>query len=342
MQIGKKNIIDCGVYVIAEVGGNHNGDIDKALELVSSAASAGADAVKFQTYKAENLVLPSLKPLSHVRSSYASQFDRFKSLELTNDDYLKIVSLCQQLGIDFMTTPFDMDALIKFSPQMPAIKIASGDLTYKQLVEKAAALNKPVILSTGMANVEEIDNALAWVHRYTSQIVLMHCVSIYPCPDHHANLNSIQMMLEKWGGECVIGYSDHTIGSSACLAAVALGARVIEKHFTFDKNQKIGDHNHSLTQYELEDLIKQIRSINLQLGFADKKISEKEIDMRNWMRRGVYWKHSKNPGETINIEDFVFLRPENSIKPSELSSFVGRKLAVKVERHSVPSLEDLI
>jgi sialic acid synthase SpsE len=298
------------VFIIAEVGGNHDGNVDKALALVDAAAAAGASAVKFQTYCASTLVHPGLEPMPHVRSKYKSQYERFQSLELPSDGWRAIVGRCARAGILFMTTPFDVQLLREFASHMPAIKIASGDLTYLQLIAAATEYQKPVILSTGMATLDEIDRALSVAGGNTA---LLHCVSIYPLPDAEANLLAIPVMRARWP-QAEIGYSDHTVGVEACLAAVALGARIIEKHFTLDDSSPVGDHKLSLMPSGMGSLVRSIRRIEAMLGSPDKSPRGGEFPMRRWMRRGVYTGQPFADGRP-NIQ---FLRPENGVSPADV------------------------
>lgn len=311
------------VYVIAEIGGNHNGSPETAYKLVEMAAAAGANAVKFQTYRGETLVHPSVEPLPIVKRHYATQLERFKSLELDWAVYERIVAQCGKLGIDFITTPFDLDILHRMAPFMPAIKIASGDLTYVQLIRAAAATGKPVILSTGMATVDEIDAALGDVP--AAQRVLLHCASIYPLPPDQANLRAIPTMSRRWP-DVPIGYSDHTVGIEACVAAVALGAAVIEKHFTLDKSQVPGDHVLSADPDDLATMVRFIRNVRRMLGDGVKQPSAGETEMGRKMRRGVYAKHALSAGHRLTAGDLLLVRPVAALAPADAEAVLGRKL----------------
>lgn len=322
MNIGQCNLDD-EVYIIAEIGGNHNGNPKVALELVQAAANSKVNAVKFQTYHAETLVLPDLEPLPLVRKSYGTQAQRFKSLELDLNVYDELRHACRELKIDFLTTPFDLQILDQFAPYMPAIKVASGDLTHHPLIEQAATYGKPVILSTGMATIGEIDAAACLVPKH--HLALLHCVSIYPLPDEKVNLRGIAAMQQRWP-EVTIGYSDHTVGPEACLAAVALGARIVEKHFTLDTRQTPGDHVLSLDPQELTDMVNQIRRVERMLGTFEKKPAIGEESMRVWMRRSIYAKRTLKAGDTITGNDLLFLRPFKTSTPADALLLVGRRL----------------
>lgn len=316
------------VYVIAEIGGNHNGDPATAFALVEAAAKSGANAVKFQTYDADSLVHPGLEPLPIVRKRYATQRDRFKSLELDDATYDKIFDLCRTNKIDFITTPFDLDILARMAPHMPVIKIASGDMTYDQLVRAAAATGKPVIVSTGMARIDEINHVATLVPH--DRLSLLHCVSIYPLPDEVANLRAIATMAGLWPDIC-IGYSDHTKGIEAAVAAVALGARVIEKHFTLDKTQTPGDHALSAEPAEMAELVRWIRRIQPMLGSGEKVPAPGEDPMRNWMRRGVYAARALPAGHVLSDDDLLVIRPLSALAPADADRLIGRRLTAPVD-----------
>ncbi len=322
MKIGRTDIRS-SVYVIAEIGGNHNGEPGTAYRLVEAAAEAGVNAVKFQTCTAETLVHPSVEPVPLVKKHYRTQLERLKSLELDWEAYQRIMAMCAELGLDFLTTPFDLDILERFAPHMPAIKISSGDLTYRQLIQAAAATGKPVLLSTGMATLGEVVEAAGLVP--AAQRVVLHCVSVYPLPDEQANLRAIPALAEGLP-RAVIGYSDHTIGPEASLAAVALGARVIEKHFTLDRSQSPGDHVLSLDPAGMTALVRQIRRIEAMLGEVVKKPAPGEAKMRRMMRRGLYAARDLASGTVLSAEDILCLRPATALEPAAAGSLVGRRL----------------
>ena len=332
MRIGQVDTA-VDVYVIAEIGGNHNGDPEVAYRLVEEAARSGANAVKFQTYRAEHLVHPKVEPVPIVRQFYATQLERFRSLELEWPVYERIISLCDSLGIAFMTTPFDRDILQQVVDHMPAIKIASGDLTYHALIEDAAATGKPVILSTGMSLPEEVDRAATLVP--AERMALLHCASVYPLPDEQANLSAIATMAQRWPAN-TIGYSDHTVGVEACVAAVALGARIIEKHFTLDKAQVPGDHRLSADPQDLTAMVGRIRRVQVMRGSGEKKLAEGEENMRRQMRRGLYTSRALSSGHVLTEDDVAVIRPTCHYAPFDLPSLVGRRLA-----QDVAALEDL-
>jgi len=288
--------------IIAEIGGNHGGSLAKALELIDLAADCGVDYVKFQTYKAENLVHPSLKALPQAKG-HDRQYTRFKELEFSDNQWDAIIKYCIYKQVGFLTTCFDEESLEKYAPRMDLIKIASGDLTYDRLIRKANEYGKPIILSTGMATYREIDLASKLVTR--GNLTLMQCVSSYPTRDEDANLG----VIPKLATLCPrIGYSDHTKGITACLAAYAMGAKTLEKHFTDRPYLDYGDHSLSASPEQMRRLVKQCSRIDAMMG--DRKPVEAEYDMRTQMRRGTYAAREIEQGAPITEDDIIYLRPE--------------------------------
>jgi sialic acid synthase SpsE len=330
MQLGEKNLGSgsSDVYIIAEIGGNHNGCIKSALELVSKAAEAGADAVKFQSYTADTLVHRDMEAVPLARRHFTTQFERFESLQLSDISYEQIIHLCDDLGIDFLTTPYNLQILQKFASFMPAIKIASGDATYPQLISAAVETGKPVITSTGFCNYTEIDKVAELVP--PAQCALLHCVSIYPLPDNQANLQAIPVMQQRFSDR-IIGYSDHTVGDQACIAAVGLGARIVEKHFTLDAEQSMGDHVLSLEPNEFGRMVQSINRVAQMRGDGTKP-SPGEDQLRKQFRRGVYASRAMLPGDVICSSDLLFIRPCCDVCADEAQNLVGRKVSRDVAK----------
>ena len=296
-------------YIIAEVGGNHDGDLDQALSLIQVASEAGCDAVKFQTYSADTLVHPEALALPQAKG-YTKQYQRFKDLEFSPEQWALIIETCQDLKIDFLTTPFDIETLETFASHMKYIKIASGDLTYHKLLRAAAMTGKPVILSTGMSRMDEIEEAAN--HFFDpNMLTVCHCVSLYPCPDSEANLSVIDELSQRFSS---VGYSDHTVGVEACLVAAGKGCTVIEKHITLDKTRNFGDHPLSLEPEDLNQMVQSIHRITQMLG--NDKPSKKED--RSKMRRGAYAKHPIKMGQVISENDIVELRPRKTRDPHQV------------------------
>ena len=307
-------------YIIAEVGGNHDGSVDSAIRHVKAAKTAGADAVKFQIYQAEKLVTPTVAAFKQAKG-YRYQIDRFRDLELSDAHWQDVIAVCREESIDFMATCFDLDILRKYEPHMKYLKIASGDLTYKALIERAGQYMKPVILSTGMASFEEIQMASKWVPDHL--LTVLHCVSCYPCPDHHVNINQITKLKQFYPR---VGYSDHSMGISACLAAVSLGAKVIEKHFTLEPDKTHGDHPHSASFSELKTLVDHSNRINKMFGYEDRPKCETEAQR---FRRGGYAAHDISAGTPLTAADIMCLRPATQHYPHE---YVGQILRRDVKK----------
>lgn len=305
-------------YIIAEIGGNHDGDVVKAKQLIREAKQAGADAVKFQIYDASKLVHPELDALKQAKG-YDKQINRFKDLELTQKQWRLLISMCNMLGIDFLATCFDLNTLSHYEPDMKYIKIASGDLTYDALIAHAAQFNKPILLSTGMANIDEIRRAYNLIPQ-SIPVTIMHCVSIYPCADSDANLNVIDYLKNYYKH---VGYSDHTMGITACIAASTLRVDVIEKHFTLDNTLDYGDHILSATPDEFAELVQHDRRLNKMRVFNSKAVIE--VENAQHFRRGVYSARDIKQGCIINFDDIAVLRPATR---TTLDSILGT-IAVK-------------
>jgi len=281
------------VFIIAEAGVNHNGNETEALALVDRAASAGADAVKFQTFRAEDVVARGTPTASYQaeNTGEADQFRLLKELELSAETYQRIVARCQLKGIEFMSTPFDIESarfLVRLG--MGRIKVPSGEITNFPLIRALCGFGKPLIVSTGMSSLAEVDACVNLVQRHSSggrdkePLTLLHCTSNYPTAPDDANLLAMRTMADEFG--LPVGYSDHTLGIEISVAAVALGAVVIEKHFTLNKNSQGPDHRASLDANELANLVQAIRNVSAGLGDGVKEPRARSWKSVNW-RAGV-------------------------------------------------------
>lgn len=325
------------VFVVAEVGSNHNGDFAIARQLVLDAASAGADAVKFQVYRGEKLVSPNLPVMSHVKGQHQTQRERFKSLEFSVSQWAELAELARSQGVLFFASVFDEESADAMNPFVPAFKIASGDLTHLSLLRHVANMGKLIILSTGMATVEEIASALEILPR--DQVILLHCVSRYPTSPEEVNLRAIPFLAERFG--VPVGYSDHTIGSTVCLGAVALGSVVIEKHFTFDKNQPLGDHSLSADAKEFAELVCAIRIVEKALGRYEKVPGEQERNMRLYLRRSLHVSRDVPAGTILDESCLMALRPGDGISPVKRNEIVGKRTKAFLPAWHKLSLTDL-
>ena len=327
------------VLVIAEAGVNHNGDLNKALELIDIAAYAGADFIKFQTFKAQNLASINAEKVSYQKNNtnrFESQLEMLKRLQIPKDWYPKLLSRCKEKEIKFLSTAFDLDNVdFLDSLGQELFKVPSGEITHKKLLIKIAQKNKPIIISTGMASVFEIENAIKVIINEglkKEQITVLHCTTAYPCPLEEVNLYAILDMQKKF--KLKIGYSDHTLGTEVSLAAVALGATIIEKHITIDKNLPGPDHKASIEPHELNDLVKQIRSISVAISGTGKKIpTTSELTIRKQVRKSLNYAKNFNKGRIIRESDLIALRPEGGINPMLVDNFIGKVLNKSVEMH---------
>lgn len=316
------------VYIIAEAGVNHNGSLELALRLIDEAKRAGVDAVKFQTFKAENLVSVRAQKAEYqkITTGYdESQLAMIKKLELSYEDHIKLIDYCSERDIAFMSTAFDDDS-IEFLRliDMPYWKIPSGEITNLPYLRKIGALGKPILLSTGMANLGEVEAALDVllnVGASRDQITVLHCTTEYPAPLGDVNLKAMLSIGAVFG--VAIGYSDHTEGISIPLAAVAMGATVIEKHFTLDKSMEGPDHKASLEPCELRAMVDGIRDIELALGNGIKQVSPSEFKNRSIARKSIVAKNQISTGMIITAEMISAKRPGTGLSPMFWDKIVG-------------------
>ena len=316
------------VYIIAEVGVNHNGDIRLAKQMIDAAKDAGVDAVKFQTFIAENLVSSCAEKADYQKEttgSDESQLDMIKKLELSFDDFAELKSYCASRNLDFMSTPFDFES-IDFLAELgqEIFKIPSGEITNLPYLLEIGKLKQKVILSTGMSTLSEIADALEILRDAgTTEITLLHCNTAYPTPYEDVNLNAMQTLKDVFN--LPVGYSDHTPGIEVPVAAVTKGAVVIEKHFTLDKNMEGPDHKASLEPDELKQMVTAIRNIEKALGSSEKEPTESEIVNRDIARKSIVAKCDIKAGEIFTEENITVKRPGNGISPMKWFDVLGQK-----------------
>lgn len=316
------------VYIIAEVGVNHNGDINLAKQMIDAAKDAGIDAVKFQTFVAENLVSSCAEKADYQKEttgSDESQLDMIKKLELSFDDFAELKSYCTSRNLDFMSTPFDFES-IDFLAELgqEIFKIPSGEITNLPYLLEIGTLKQKVILSTGMSTLSEIADALEILKDAgTAEITLLHCNTAYPTPYEDVNLNAMQTLKDVFN--LPVGYSDHTPGIEVPVAAVAKGAVVIEKHFTLDKNMEGPDHKASLEPDELKQMVTAIRNIEKALGSSEKEPTGSEIINRDIARKSIVAKCDIKAGEIFTEENITVKRPGNGISPMKWFDVLGQK-----------------
>ena len=288
IQINKTIISkDSRVFIIGEAGVNHNGDINIAKKLIDVAVEAGVDAVKFQTFKTENLILKEVEKAKYQKTTTGSnetQFEMLKKLEVTKEENRQLIDYCKTKNITFLSTPFDEESIDQLvNLEVPAFKIASTDLTNLPFLKKIAKCNKPIILSTGMSYFSEVKLALEEIHPFNKNVILLQCTANYPIKDEEANLNVIKTYQKSF--DILTGYSDHSIGLGASLYAVPMGVKVVEKHFTINKSGKGPDHLASLNAKELKEYVKEIRRIEQYCGSFEKKPSTAEMQTRKSLQK---------------------------------------------------------
>ncbi|WP_224999077.1 N-acetylneuraminate synthase [Cesiribacter sp. SM1] len=320
--------------IIAEAGVNHNGDIALAKQLIDAAAEAGADFVKFQTFKADKLVSKSAKQAAYQVKNQSGQDDdtqygMLKKLELSEADHHELQRYAHQKGIKFLSTGFDHDSL-DFLDQLglELFKIPSGEITNKPYLKHIGRKSKPVILSTGMASLKEIEEAIEVLEEAgleRSQISVLHCNTEYPTPMEDVNLKAMLTIRDAF--KINVGYSDHTLGIEVPVAAVALGATIIEKHFTLDNNLPGPDHKASLNPTELKSMVQAIRNIEMALS-ADgrKRPSQSEAKNKPLVRKSLYYNGDLPEGTILQENHFIAKRPAEGISPMQVDSLVGRTL----------------
>lgn len=319
------------VIIIAEAGVNHNGNLNYAIELIRIAARSGADYVKFQSFNTSSLVSNNSELATYqkenlnLQNENSSQFKMLKKLELKHEWYPKLKEECEKNCIGFLSTGFDnnnIDRLVKFG--IDFIKIPSGEITNLPLLQHISKKKLPIILSTGMSNLEEIGRAIDVLTSdgiTKNMITIMHCNSEYPTPFEDVNLMALRQLKEKFSVN--IGYSDHTLGIEVPIASVALGATIIEKHFTLNKLLNGPDHCMSLDEIELTQMVKSIRNIEISLGDGVKKVTSSEKKNIIHVRRSIHLNKNKYKGENLKLEDLIMLRPGDGISPMDIKKVLG-------------------
>lgn len=317
--------------IIAEAGVNHNGSLDIAKQLVDEAVDAGVDIIKFQTFKADKLVSKDAKKAEYQKQNIGdsddSQYQMLKKLELSESDHQELVAYCHQKGIRFWSTAFDIESIdFLHSLELGLWKIPSGEITNYPFIKKIALLHEPVIMSTGMCDEDDIRNALDVLLKNgltKDQITILHCNTQYPTPMKDVNLKA--MLTIKHDFETAVGYSDHTRGIEVPIAAVALGAEVIEKHFTLDRNMAGPDHKASLEPQELKAMVQAIRNIESALGTGIKQVSESERGNISVARKSIVASTYIKKGETLTDSNLSVKRPGTGISPMLWETVVGTK-----------------
>lgn len=329
-------------YIIAEIGVNHNGDINLALKMIDAAYEAGADAVKFQSFKSDKLVSRFAEKAKYQQDhtgTNETQLEMLKKLELSPEDHLIIKEYCAKKNIDFLSTPFDEETAIFLKEiGIHAYKVGSGDLTNIPFLRKIDEFGLPIILSTGMSNLGEIEEALEVINK--SSIALLHCTSSYPAPVEDINLRAMVTIQKAFNK--VVGYSDHTEGIEIALAAVALGARIIEKHFTLDKNLPGPDHKASLEPHEFKQLVKSIRIVEKSLGDGVKRCMPSEENTKEVARKSLVVSQNLKPGDILTRKNLAIKRPGTGIQPKDYNLLLGKTVKREVKQDQVLTWDDVL
>lgn len=324
------------IKVIAEIGCNHEGNFAKAVELMHLAIESGANIIKYQSYTPER----------YVSADNPERLSRVTKFALTKENYYTLAEIARQNSVEFMSTPLTEDWVEWLNPLCSAFKIASGDITFRSVIEKAAKTNKHLIISTGAATIDEISQAVKWVEdivgsdQLKERLTLMHCVSAYPTPINEANILSIPFLREKYNLN--VGYSNHVIGMSACFAAVAQGAQLIEVHFTDQKEgREFRDHSLSFDSLDLKNFIKIANEIRQSLGSYNKEIQPSEKENINIIRKGIIAADDIKEGEILSAEKLMYSRPATEFTSLDLPKIIGKKVNRTILRGHLISKESI-
>jgi len=330
------------VFIIAEAGVNHNGDINIAKNLIDSAIKVGADAVKFQTFNAEDLVTPDCKTAAHQkRSGLNNQFDLLKSQEFTFDQFNELKNYCEGKKIEFISTPYDVKS-VKLLDELDVkrFKIASAELINKPVIKAIAKTKKPIILATGMATLGEIERTIKLINSYDSEnITLLHCTTSYPAPYDQVNMSVLSTLENAFN--LPVGYSDHTRGREIAVMAVSLGAVMIEKHFTLD-NEMIGpDHYASAEPEEFKQMVDAIRNVESAFGKKEKILTDEEKKNIQFMRRSIHAVNNIKKGEKIGSDDIKMLRENDGLSPWLMEFVIGREARRDIDKNKPITWSDI-
>jgi N-acetylneuraminate synthase len=326
------------VFIIAEAGVNHNGSLETAMGLVDAAFNAGCDAVKFQTFKTEDIVTKNvLKANYQALNTFkpGTQFDMLKELELGENDHRALFSYCRQKGIRFMSTPFDEESADFLDELgMEIFKVPSGEITNRLFLKHISRKKKPIILSTGMSTLKEVEEAVEWIlEEDNMDLALLHCTSCYPAQYKDVNLKAINTLRNHFDLE--VGYSDHTLGTEIAMGAVAIGAQIIEKHITLDRSMEGPDHKCSLEPDELGKMVYAIRNIEEALGDGIKRPMENELEIRNLARKYIVAKKHISKGQSITFDVISFKRAGGGLEPKYIEKILGSIAAKEIEEGAI-------
>lgn len=351
MKIQKKKIGDNQpTFFIADIAANHDGDLNKAIDLIHLSAENGADAAKFQHFKADTIVSDIgfrrlNKKKSHQSSWKKSVYEVYKDASINLKWTEKLKKACDDSGIIFFTSPYDLDLVDYVNKYVPAFKIGSGDITYIEIIKKIASKKKPVILATGAASLKDVDRAVSEIRKMNKQLCIMQCNTNYTAENdnfNYLNLNVLKAYKKKFP-DIVLGLSDHTPGHSSVLGAIALGARMVEKHFT-DNNNRIGpDHKFSMNPISWKEMVDRSRELESSLGDGNKKVERNELETVVLQRRAIRAKVKLNKGDKISYDNLISLRPcpKKGIMPFEIKKIIGKTLKKNIEKGDLIKWTDL-
>lgn len=328
IQIGKKKIgKNQPCFIIAEAGVNHNGELALAKKLVDIAVDAGVDAVKFQVFKPEGVTTKTANMAEYAEKNIGKempQIDLLKNLALPYKDFKILKDYCDDRNIIFLATPHSFDAIDFLEELVPAYKFGSGDITNIPSLQYAARKRKPILLGTGMSTLQEVKQAVTAIQsKGNTQIVALHCTTNYPCQLNEVNLRAMITMQNEL--TCLMGYSDHTLGLIVPVMAVALGAVVLEKHITIDKNLTGPDHKASLESHELKQMVAEIRNVEKAMGSSEKKPTDSEKKLMNIVRKSIVASENIKKGSLIEQEMLTFKRPGTGLQPTDMNKILGKK-----------------
>ena len=321
-------------FIIAEAGVNHNGDKNLAVKLIDVAKECGADAVKFQTFKTEKVISKNTQMADYQKKNLGkedSQIEMIKKLELSYKDFEDLKKYSDEEGIIFLSSPFDEESIEFLDNLVPYYKIPSGEIVNYPYLKLIAEKNKPIIMSTGMANLSDVEKALDTIYSINqdAEIYLLHCTTNYPTPYEEVNLKAMITLKEAF--KLPVGYSDHTLGIEVPIAAVAMGAQIIEKHFTLDRNLLGPDHKASLEPIELKAMVNAIRNIEKALGDGIKKPNKSEKEIENVVRKKLVATRDIEPGKIISEKDIAIKRSNEGLTPEFLDIIVGKKIIKEIK-----------
>ena len=337
--IGDRTISDTApVFIIAEAGVNHGGDIEIAKQLIDIAAESGADAVKFQAFRTENLILKSVEKAPYQQQTTDAkegQFEMLKKLELTKQHYQALKDYCDQKDIIFMITPFDEESLKELEEiGVNAYKVASTDTTNIPFLRKLAMTKKPLILSTGMCYMDEVKQVVSEIFTYNKDLILLQCTANYPIEDNEANLAVVKTYIDTF--DCIVGYSDHSVGIGAAPLSIPMGAKVVEKHFTINKEDSGPDHLASLDPEELKSFVKYVRQIEQYMGQGIKEPTASEAKTRKSLQKCLVAKEKINQGKTFTDENLVAKRTGGvGISPLHYPDLLGKAATKDYEPNDI-------